>query len=32
VESDQTTVLLQEGWHLSMDAYNNALLEEGVAS
>jgi len=32
VESNQTTVLLQEGWHLSVDVYDNAVLEEGVAS
>jgi N-methylhydantoinase A len=30
VESDQTTVLVQEGWNLTVDAYNNAVLEEGA--
>ena len=30
VESDQTTVLVPEGWSLTVDAYNNAVLEEGA--
>jgi N-methylhydantoinase A len=30
VESEQTTVLVQEGWGLTVDAYNNAVLEEGA--
>ncbi len=29
VDSEQTTVLVAEGWTLSVDAYNNAVLEEG---
>lgn len=33
VESDQTTVLVNEGWTLSVDEYRNAILQfEGVAS
>ena len=30
VESDQTTVLVPDGWTLTVDAYNNAVLEEGA--
>jgi len=29
IESAQTTVLIQRGWRLTVDQYNNALLEEG---
>lgn len=32
VESDQTTVLVPKGWSLSVDAFNNSVLEEGVAA
>jgi N-methylhydantoinase A/acetophenone carboxylase len=32
VESDQTTVLVPQGWTLSVDVYNNAVLEEGVVA
>ncbi len=28
VESEHTTVLVQSGWRLSVDQYNNAVLEE----
>jgi hypothetical protein len=27
VESNQTTILVPEGWSLAIDAYDNALLE-----
>lgn len=30
VESPQTTVLVQEGWRLTVDGYQNAVLEEGA--
>jgi len=32
VESEQTTVLVAPGWTMTVDRYNNAVLEEGIKS
>jgi N-methylhydantoinase A/oxoprolinase/acetone carboxylase beta subunit len=32
VESEQTTVLVSEGWRMTVDKFNNAVLEEVTES